>query len=113
MVMKYKPILARRNTVWYELLSVFPSEMVMVSDLFVIFFKILFTNPASCCFFKSSLSSFVTIIGFTQWHTQKIFMAEVLIQWHMVVICIYCVLFVTSQFDVIFMFPNQRFGEGC
>jgi len=33
------------------------------------------------------------------------------IQWHMVVICIWCALFVTSQFDVIFMFPNQRFGE--
>jgi len=33
------------------------------------------------------------------------------IQWYMVVICIRCALFVTSQFDVIFMFPNQRFGE--
>jgi len=33
------------------------------------------------------------------------------IQWHMVVICIWCALFVMSQFDVIFMFPNQRFGE--
>ena len=33
------------------------------------------------------------------------------IQWHMVVICIWCAHFVTSQFDVIFMFPNQRFGE--
>jgi len=31
----------------------------------------------------------------------------------MVVICIWCVLFVTSQFDVIFMFTNQRFGEVC
>jgi len=28
------------------------------------------------------------------------------IQWYMVVICIWCVVFVTSQFDVIFMFPN-------
>jgi len=35
------------------------------------------------------------------------------IQWHMVVISIWCALFVTSQFDVIFMFPNQRFGEVC
>jgi len=35
------------------------------------------------------------------------------IQWHMVVICIWGELFVTSQFDVIFMFPNQRFGEVC
>jgi len=33
--------------------------------------------------------------------------------WHMVVICIWYALFVTSQFDVIFMFPNQRFGEVC
>jgi len=31
------------------------------------------------------------------------------IQWHRVVICIWCALFVTSQFDVI-LFPNQRFG---
>jgi len=35
------------------------------------------------------------------------------IQWHMVVICIWCALFVTSQYDVIFMFPNQCFGEVC
>jgi len=35
------------------------------------------------------------------------------IQWHMVVICIWCALFVTSQYDVIFMFINQRFGEVC
>jgi len=34
-----------------------------------------------------------------------------IIQWHMVVICIWCALFATSQFDVIFMFPKQRFGE--
>ena len=33
------------------------------------------------------------------------------IQRHMVVICIWCELFVTSQFDVIFMFPNQRLGK--
>jgi len=35
------------------------------------------------------------------------------IQWHMVVICIWYAVFVTSQFDVIFMFPNQRFREIC
>jgi len=29
------------------------------------------------------------------------------IQWHMVVICIWCDLFVTSQFDVIFMFSSE------
>jgi len=35
------------------------------------------------------------------------------IQWYMVVICIWCALFVTPHFDVIFMLPNQRFGEVC
>jgi len=30
-----------------------------------------------------------------------------------VVICIFCALFVMSRFDVIFVFPNQRFGEVC
>jgi len=35
------------------------------------------------------------------------------IQWHMVVICIWCGLFVTSQLDVIVIFPNQCFGEVC
>jgi len=43
---------------------------------------------------------------------QKVYMGG-LIQWHVVVICIWGVLFVTSQFDVIFMFPNQPFGEVC
>jgi len=28
------------------------------------------------------------------------------IQWHMVIICILCALFVTSQFHIKFMFPN-------
>jgi len=32
-------------------------------------------------------------------------------QGHMVVIFIRCALFVTSQFDIISMFPNQRFGK--
>ena len=36
-----------------------------------------------------------------------------LVQGHMVVICIWCALFVTSQFDVMSMFPNQRSGEVC
>jgi len=35
------------------------------------------------------------------------------IQWHRVVICIWCALIVTSQLDVIVQFPNQRFGEVC
>ena len=33
------------------------------------------------------------------------------IQWHMVVICMWCALFVTSQFDVIFMSPNQGLAK--
>jgi len=37
----------------------------------------------------------------------------VLVLGHMVVICFWYALFVTSQFDVISMFPNQRFGEVC
>jgi len=50
--------------------------------------------------------------AFKQWRTQKIFMGG-LVQGHMVVIYFWCALFVTSQFDVISMFPNQRFGEVC
>jgi len=45
--------------------------------------------------------------------TQKIFMRGGFIQRHMVVIYIWCALFVTLQFDVIFMCPNQRFREIC
>jgi len=45
-----------------------------------------------------------------QWRAQKLLMGG-FIQWHVVVICIWCPLFVTLQFDVIFMFPNQLFGE--
>ena len=29
------------------------------------------------------------------------------IQWHMVVICVWCAFFVTSQFDLIFMFQTN------
>ena len=35
------------------------------------------------------------------------------IQWHMVVTYNWCALFVASQFNVIFMFPNQSFDEVC
>ena len=35
------------------------------------------------------------------------------IQRHRAVICIWCALFVTSQNDVIVLFPNQGFGEVC
>ena len=47
-----------------------------------------------------------------QWRTQKIFIGGV-VKGHMVAICIWCALFVTSLFDLIYMFPNQRFGEVC
>jgi len=43
----------------------------------------------------------------------EIFIGGGLVQGHMVVICIWCTLFVTSQFDVNSVFPNQRFGEIC
>ena len=48
-----------------------------------------------------------------QWRTQKIFMGGGLGKDRMVVICIGLALLVTSQFDVISTFPNQRFGEVC
>jgi len=48
---------------------------------------------------------------YIQWRTQKIFMGGGFVQWHVVVICIWCALFMTLQFDVTFMFLNQRFGE--
>jgi len=35
------------------------------------------------------------------------------IQWRKVVTCVRCTLLVRSQFDVIFMFPKQRFGDVC
>ena len=50
-------------------------------------------------------------LKYNQWRTQKIFMGG-FIQWGMVVIFMMCA-FVTSKFDVIVMFPNQRFGEVC
>ena len=50
-------------------------------------------------FFAPAPSNLVTPLGF--------------IEWLMVVICIWSALCVTSQFDVIFMFPSQRFDEVC
>jgi len=47
-----------------------------------------------------------------QWRTLKIFKGG-FIQWHMVVIYIRCALFVTSQFDLIFMFLNRSVCEIC
>jgi len=45
------------------------------------------------------------------WCRSAYFHGWVFVQGHMVVICNWCALSVTSQFDVIFMFSNQRFGE--
>jgi len=42
-----------------------------------------------------------------QWRTQKIFIGGGFLQWQMVVIYIWCALFVTSQFDGIFMFSSE------
>jgi len=61
---------------------------------------------------QASIMANVCCLG-SQWRTQKIFMEGFLVQGHMVVICICGALFVTSQFDVISMFPNHRFGEVC
>ena len=62
---------------------------------------------------KNSILKPNNSLWYNQWRTQKIFMGGVLVQGHMVVICIWCALFVTSQFDVMSMFPYQRFGEVC
>jgi len=43
-----------------------------------------------------------------QWPRRK-FPWGCFVQWQMVVICTWCVPFVASQFDVIFMFPNNVF----
>jgi len=56
-------------------------------------------------YYKQSLLSMWSVMN---WSVLKR-----LVQCHVVVICIWCALFVTSQFDIIFMFPNQRFGEVC
>jgi len=52
----------------------------------------------------------VDVLDQCQWRAQKIFIGGL---WWTVVIYIWCALFVTPQFDVIFLFPNQRFGEVC
>jgi len=65
-------------------------------------------NPAGA---RQSYAPYQLPLG--QWRTQKIFMGGGLGKDHMVVICIWFALLVTSQFDVISTFPNQRFGEAC
>jgi len=59
----------------------------------------------SCCIHFANTNQPVNILD-TQWRTQKIFMGG-FIQWQMMVICIWCALLVTSQFDVIFMFSSE------
>ena len=64
--------------------------------------------------FITGLRALYNLFGDYQWRTQKIFLWGVFILLHMVVICIWCALFVCHHiFDVIFMFPNQRFGDVC
>jgi len=69
------------------------------------------------CFQTSCLANFVHIICTFFYIHSPYFICHCTeysgIQWHMVVICIWCALFVTLQFDVIFMFPNELFGEFC
>ena len=95
-------------------------------------FKLLETLTQLCIFYCFPLISHLTFSPFSahfllhvhtgfnfqtgmyeQWLTQKLFMGWGFIQRHRVVICILCALFVTSQNDVIVLFPNQRFGEIC
>jgi len=47
-----------------------------------------------------------TKLPLMQWCKKKFWWGDCFYQWHMVVICILCSPFVTSQFYVIFMFPN-------
>jgi len=69
--------------------------------------KIVGYHQPTCLFIQDSIRRW------NQLRMQKIFMRGGFIQCHMVAICIWCALFVTSQFDVIFMFSNQRFGKDC
>jgi len=43
------------------------------------------------------MQSLKCVYNCIQWRKQKIFMKGGFIEWHMVVICIWCLLFVTSQ----------------
>ena len=72
-------------------------------------------------YFRSAQVSILLLFMGKIWGEDKISLSAVgtkfswggFIQWHIVVICIWCAFFVTSQFYVIFMFPKQRFGEVC
>jgi len=76
----------------------------------IYFQEVLFEGILETAFIHNFLGK--TQHCFNQWRPQKIFMGG-FIQWHTVVIYIWCALFVTSQFVVAFMFTNQRFGEVC
>jgi len=69
------------------------------------------TTETFKCYLKS-LQCFGSSVS-QQWCAQKILMGRVFIQWHMAVISIWRAPFVTSQFDVVFIFTNQRFDEVC
>ena len=64
---------------------------------------------------NATIQQFVTakISGLASVAYAENFHGGVFIQWHRVVICIWCALFVASQFDVMVLFPNQGFGEVC
>ena len=62
---------------------------------------------------KTAVATLYFSGGQCQWRTKKLFIGGGFIQRLRVVICIWCALFVTSQNDVIVLFPNQRFGEVC
>ena len=115
--------------------------LYIVGGLYVIGNNLMFSrshrNPCEFFFFKHS-REFLNLICFSiislpesfvmlglnpqasakynypgQWRMQKFFYVGRFNQWHMVDICIWCALFVTSQFDVIVMFTKQCFGEFC
>jgi len=85
------------------------SVIVLASVLRELFWKIVCGDVTVFDCFALRISSGIVLF---QWRTQKLFMGG-FIQRHRVVICIWCALFVTSQNDVIVLFPNQRFGEVC
>ena len=71
------------------------------------------TYPKTCEIFSSERKTCRLEFFGTQKQLKTVAYAENfqgggLVQGHMVVICFWCALFVTSQFDVISMFPNQR-----
>ena len=67
----------------------------------------------SDAFYKSSFFLNYSTLLYGDSSVRRNFSWGGFVQWHRVFICIWCALFVTSQFDVIVLFPNQRFGEVC